>query len=443
MGKNRVVVGRECRSERLEGRLLLSAVGPTAVEQYVLQLINAARENPAATAASLGIDLNEGLSPGTISPDPKQPLAFNLQLVSAARSHNTWMIQSGTFAHNEGASDPGAQMRAAGYPFAGSWAWGQNIAWSGQAPQVPAQGTTAAQEERELFADTTEPGRGHRLNLLDGSYKEIGVGVSSGLFQGYNAVLATQDFASESGGSFLVGVAYADANHTHSYQIGEGLGGVTITATRQTDGASFTTTTWTAGGYTLPLAPGTYTLTASGGGIGSVSGQTVSIGAQNIEMDFTPGMPNPVPAPTGGGSGHRPAPRPRPQFGRVTGTIFRDRNGNGVRDPGEAGVAAFRVFADLNGDGIWQRDEPSAFTNSRGGFRLKLSPGDYTLRVASRPWFQQTSPAGGTFAVSVAASQTTAAVQFGEYPIPKPARVHARRRRAKHRSTNATALTAG
>ena len=33
-------------------------------EQLVIELINRARANPAAEAARLGIDLNEGLQPG-------------------------------------------------------------------------------------------------------------------------------------------------------------------------------------------------------------------------------------------------------------------------------------------------------------------------------------------------------------------------------------------
>ena len=50
---------------------------PNDYEQYLLELINRGRADPAAEAARYGIDLNEGLSPGTISSDPKQPLAVN------------------------------------------------------------------------------------------------------------------------------------------------------------------------------------------------------------------------------------------------------------------------------------------------------------------------------------------------------------------------------
>ena len=73
-----------------------------------------------------------------------------------------------------------------------------------------------------------KPGDGlepETLNLLNADFKEIGIGVQAAQFQGYNAVLMSQDFALRSGPSFLVGVAYTDANHSHFYDIGEGLGG--------------------------------------------------------------------------------------------------------------------------------------------------------------------------------------------------------------------------
>ena len=87
------------RLEELETRQLMSATYPTAVEQYVVELINRARANPAAEAARDGIDLNEGLKAGTISPAAKQPLALNPYLTDAARGHSQWMIDHDTFNH--------------------------------------------------------------------------------------------------------------------------------------------------------------------------------------------------------------------------------------------------------------------------------------------------------------------------------------------------------
>ena len=56
----------------------------TPFEQYMLELINRARADPLAEAARLGVGLNEGLPPGRISPDAKQPLAANDMLNAAA-----------------------------------------------------------------------------------------------------------------------------------------------------------------------------------------------------------------------------------------------------------------------------------------------------------------------------------------------------------------------
>jgi hypothetical protein len=387
--------------ERLELRRLLSIVGPTDAEQYMLELVNRARANPAGQAASLGIDLNEGLAPGTISTAVKQPLAFNPNLITAARAHSTWMIQNNTFAHNEGSVDPQAQMQAAGYVFAGSYAWGQNIAFRGETPAIPPLNATVAQEESDLFIDSAEPGRGHRLNILGPNFKEIGVGVETGTFQGYNSVLTTQDFAMESGDSFLTGVAFVDNAHTHFYAPGEGLAGITITATRQSDQAVFSTTTWSSGGYTLALPAGTYNLTVTGNGLGTVTVNNTVIGAQNVEVDFTPGPPPPA-----------------PQLGWATGVVFRDRNGNTTRDAKEPGIALWRVFADLNNDNRWERGEPFAITNGRGIYRLKLSPGNYTIRAVPRKGFINIKPGATGYAITVSSGQTTAGLDFAEQPIP-------------------------
>ncbi len=58
---------------------------PTAHEQYFLELVNRARANPGAEAARLGIDLNQGLTAGTIADIAKQPLAMNQLLTTAHR----------------------------------------------------------------------------------------------------------------------------------------------------------------------------------------------------------------------------------------------------------------------------------------------------------------------------------------------------------------------
>jgi len=396
------------RVERLELRRLLSATGmePTAAEQYMLELINRARANPAAEASADGIDLNEGLAPGTISPDAKQPLAFNPLLISAARSHSDWMIQNQTFAHNEGNIDPGGQMSAAGYPFVGNWTWGQNIAFRGQTGSAPNVPQTVGQEEKDLFIDAGIDGRGHRTNLMSDAFKEIGVGVGTGTYQGYNAVMSTQDFAAESGDSFLTGVAYRDSDGNNFYSVGEGLDSITITATRASDNAVFTAMTWSAGGYTLALPAGTYSVTATGTGLGTVTSDGVVISNRNVQLDFTPT----------GGSSPTVTP-PTVTRGIVTGLVFRDNNGNGTRDVREPALGSWRVYADLNGDGFYEKGEPFTLTNGKGIYKLSLMPGDYTIRVVQKKAFQPTSNPDGQ-AVTVTEAATFAASPFTQQKIP-------------------------
>jgi uncharacterized protein YkwD len=391
----------------------MSAVTPTAAEQYMIELINRARANPAAEAASFHINLNEGIAPATISAAAKQPVAFNPMLETAARSHSNWMIQTSTFAHNEGSANPGAQMRSAGYAFKGTWTWGQNIAWRGSRPYSLPLVATVTQEHSDFSVDSTVPGRGHRIDMLNPSFKEVGVGIETGTFQGFNAVLATQDYASQSGPSFLTGVAYSDAvARDHFYTPGEGLGGVVVTARRIDTGSTFSTSTWSAGGYALPLAAGTYDVTASGGALGgSVHYGLVTVGTFNVKADFTPGQatrpPSPFPPPT-------PAPPPPANaFGLIFGSVFHDTNGNGRRDAGETGVANAIVFIDANGDGVRESKETTMTTNSAGSFAFKLRPGTYRLRQILPAGARTTAPAAGSYVDTLLDGQYLTGQSFG------------------------------
>src|SRR5215212_5945141 len=83
--------------ESLEPRTLLSTATPTAEEQFMLELINRARATPLAEANRYKVALNEGLAPHTLTADSRQPLAFNQNLISSARSHSQWMLTAKSF----------------------------------------------------------------------------------------------------------------------------------------------------------------------------------------------------------------------------------------------------------------------------------------------------------------------------------------------------------
>jgi hypothetical protein len=265
---------------------------PSAYEQYVLELLNRARSDPGAEATRLGIGLNDGLPAGTLSDTPEQPLAFNPDLIDAAQQHSAWMLANNSFSHTgANGSSPGDRMSAAGYQFSGASGWGENIAIE--------YGSSTSLDQ--AMADTLETmlfkSPGHRTNILDGDFREVGVGLGTGDYQGQSAVDLTQDFADSGSLPFLTGVAYTDLNGDNFYEPGEGLGGLSVKATSNT-GAVYQTTTWDAGGYQLQVPAGTYQVTFSGGALTSPVTETATIGSQNVELDLERSPTNTTPATT-------------------------------------------------------------------------------------------------------------------------------------------------
>jgi hypothetical protein len=320
--------------ERLESRDVPTTFPQLQLDdasQYMLELINRARANPAAEAARYGIDLNEGLAPGTISTDAKQPLALNPALEKAIAGHlSVWMNSTAFWSVDGGAGAPsphtglgdgtvGDRIAAAGYGSA-NW-YGENLAAQWQTSAVTDLQALVDQLERGLFVDTYVTGRGHRLNLLNPNYQEVGVGVASGIkpagqYTGSNLVLAGQDFATNdsiqaqgppesadpTAGGFVTGAVYEDLNANGQYDMGEGIGGDTLQVAWHAVGSDGT---WNADGHALvsdaggfttaKLAPGQWTLTISGGRLRAPETMTVTVGTANVEADFVVSADNVLP----------------------------------------------------------------------------------------------------------------------------------------------------
>jgi Ca2+-binding RTX toxin-like protein len=306
--------------DSLESRALLAAVEPTIYEQYMIELINRARANPAAEAARYngytdmyGNTFNGQLGEGgaSISSTPKQPLALNLNLTYSARTHAQYLMSSNTFGHTgSGGSSPSQRMAAAGYTFAGSYASAENVGIDGNS-SLPNDNTLVEDQHAALFTDMTVAGRGHRLNMMMSNTREIGSGITKGSFNyanfGYNGSLASiitaQNFATTQGNAFITGVAFNDTVVNNDfYNPGEGLAGITVRAVGAN--GTFTTTTLTAGGYSLQVPAGTYTVTATGGAFGSkvVTYTNVTIGSENVKRDFMSDQAVNAPAPDPGPS---------------------------------------------------------------------------------------------------------------------------------------------
>ena len=103
--------------------------------------------------------------------------------------------------------------------------------------------------------------------------------------------MLTENFGNRAGNAFLTGVAFSDTVVADQfYSVGEGLGGVTVTAQAASNGAQYMTTTGPSGGYALQVPAGTYTITAEGGALASpLVFNSVSIGAENVKVDFRSG----------------------------------------------------------------------------------------------------------------------------------------------------------
>jgi len=255
---------------------------PTAQEQLMLELVNRARKNPQTEADLFGINLNEGLDSETINNSPKQPLAFNFILIDAARNHSQWMLDTDTFNHTgESGSNPGDRMEAAGYEFIENWSWGENIAWQGTTG-TPNATEIIIEEHKNLFLSPS-----HRENLLNGDFREVGIGAILGEFDGWNALMTTQNFAKTGSSVFLTGVAFDDSVvEDNFYTVGEGIAGITVTAVRQSDNQTFSTTTMNAGGYQLALEPGTYNVTLTGEE--ETTTEVITIESENVKLDYIP-----------------------------------------------------------------------------------------------------------------------------------------------------------
>ncbi|WP_158045053.1 CAP domain-containing protein [Skermanella pratensis] len=257
---------------------------PTSLDQYLIELINRARLDPTAEASRLGIDINQGLPGGQISTAPKQPLAFDPDLTEAARGHAEWMLDADVFSHTgaEG-SNPGIRMADAGYGFTGNWRWGENISWRGTIGSAEDPAESLDRQHDALFLSP-----GHRENILQDDFREIGTATVSGDFQGYDTLMVAENFGKTGDDVFLTGVAYDDLDGNDFYTPGEGRGGINVSATPMGSAEPITLTDLTgmAGGYEIAAQPGTYSVTFSGGGLASPVVQTVELGSENVKLDL-------------------------------------------------------------------------------------------------------------------------------------------------------------
>jgi GH25 family lysozyme M1 (1,4-beta-N-acetylmuramidase) len=102
------------------------------------------------------------------------------------------------------------------------------------------------------------------------------------------------------------------------------------------------------------------------------------------------------------------------QYSSISGTVFRDKNGNGIKNSGEGGLSAWRIYIDTNSNGLFDAGETSTLTNSSGNWSLSnLKTGSYTIRVVVQSGFTLTTPSGGSFNHTLFSGTTIAGDFFG------------------------------
>ena len=124
------------------------------------------------------------------------------------------------------------------------------------------------------------------------TFREVGVGHHSGSST-WTVILARSGNTEPA----LTGVVYDDRNNNGRMDLGEGLSDVSVRA------GSATVRTNLGGGWSIPIGPGTWEVTASGGGLPNTMRASAAMGSQNVWVDFeSEPLPDPRTAPCGGGT---------------------------------------------------------------------------------------------------------------------------------------------
>ncbi len=121
------------------------------------------------------------------------PLRFDSNLNTAAEKHTEWMLRKDVFDHTgAGGSNAGERMRDAGYRLTGNYKWGENIALRSEG------GDAGMRDDVRDLHNRLMDSPGHRANILNPAFDEIGIGIERGMFRlngsTFDAVAVTQDF---------------------------------------------------------------------------------------------------------------------------------------------------------------------------------------------------------------------------------------------------------
>lgn len=285
---------------------------PNDHEQLALEYINLLRTDPDGEYARLvgtdastdsaisyfGVDLNV-LQSQLSALTAADPLAWNTNIATAATAHSQEMIAQDAQQHTLSGEDPlSGRVATAGYT---GWTnIGENIYayssgdlfghagfvvdWGFDGEDYASDGSLRS--NWQTLGDGIQDGVGHRNNIMSTTFTEVGISIieETDLSTAVGRYVVTQDFGRRSAYSAqFLGVVIDDTDNDDFYDIGEGMGGITVTLD---DGsATHTTTTWDSGGWQIDVPAGTYTITFSGGALTGTIVKTATIGTANVKVD--------------------------------------------------------------------------------------------------------------------------------------------------------------
>lgn len=315
---------RSVAFEELEARRLL-VFDPTSQEQYMMELLNRMRLNPAAElglmTSSLGVQARSAnaqidnalvqfrtngqvLAQQWAQLTAVPPLAWNEALYLAAQGHNAAMIAADMQTH-QAPGEPALGTRATNAGYTNWTGLGENvyafsynvfyghagfaIDWGGD-PMDP------------NYTGIQNP-PGHRITMMSSNYREVGIRIANpGNVPGKEVgpQVITQDFGRrwDQGNAFLLGVVFGDTTG-NGYSEGEGFGNVSITAVAGNGSAGapmYSASSMSAGGWQMQVPAGTYAVTFSGSGFGAaVTYYNIEVSSQNVKLDAIKGVVPPAP----------------------------------------------------------------------------------------------------------------------------------------------------
>jgi GH25 family lysozyme M1 (1,4-beta-N-acetylmuramidase)/uncharacterized protein (DUF2141 family) len=102
------------------------------------------------------------------------------------------------------------------------------------------------------------------------------------------------------------------------------------------------------------------------------------------------------------------------QYCSISGSIFRDTNGNGTWDTGESALASTTVYIDANNNGRFDAGELSTVSDAAGNWSLSnVTVGTYTVRVVVKKRSVVTAPPGGAYTHTLFSGTTITGDLFG------------------------------